>query len=399
MTRISQVQRSSMRDAESRHDVVQLDTATQKNGGFTELLESVTQQILAVTYWFEPGTQVSPSPVTIRFSGHRVDVKGRLQAGDRFVQDETIEKVIPGSGPISVTARISGINSGEWMVTAQPQSQEATSSTRKSRKQKNATPIAQEMQSPHGLWHKWAPIAGSPDPVSTCLLPFARVPGILPGIWGVMVMIGIVVALTLQSLVIAQKHLTLHSVWTIGLVSIGVGIIGAKTWYIVSYRRERKINGWCIQGFILGATLTTAILLVVLKVPAGTFLDATAPGLLVAIAVGRVGCFFAGCCGGRPTASRWGVWSSDQRVGMRRIPTQLLELTLALSLGLITLVVVLRHGPANGAIFVAGLAAYTLVRQGILYLRSEPRKTKWGGPFTAALSGLILIAALIFLPR
>src|SRR5207245_9379302 len=113
-----------------------------------------------------------------------------------------------------------------------------------------------------------------------------------------------------------------------------------------------------IQGFIGSAPVAALILLTVLKVPIGVFLDVTAPGLLVAMAVGRVGCFFAGCCGGPPTASRWGVWSSDQRVGARRIPTQLLELALALSLGLLILVAVLRHGPAGGAFFVAGLAGY-----------------------------------------
>ena len=164
-------------------------------------------------------------------------------------------------------------------------------------------------------------------------------------------------------------------------------------------RREHRMNGWCIQGFITGATLAAAILLVVLKVPAGVFLDATAPGLLVAMAVGRVGCFFAGCCGGPPTTSHWGVWSSDQRVGARRIPTQLLESALAGILGLGVLVAVLGHGPAGGAFFVGALAAYILGRQGILHLRTEPRKTRLGGLVTAALAALVLIAAVVFLAR
>jgi phosphatidylglycerol:prolipoprotein diacylglycerol transferase len=112
-----------------------------------------------------------------------------------------------------------------------------------------------------------------------------------------------------------------------------------------------------------------------------------------------VGCFFAGCCGGPPTASRWGVWSSDQRVGARRIPTQLLELVLALSLGLLVLVADLGHGPAGGAFFVGGLAAYTLGRQGLLHLRAEPRKTRLGGLVTAALAALALIVAVVLLAR
>ncbi|GAC1436981.1 MAG: hypothetical protein NVSMB54_37750 [Ktedonobacteraceae bacterium] len=42
------------------------------------------------------------------------------------------------------------------------------------------------------------------------MLPFARVPGILLGIWGVMVILGIIVALTLQSLVIAPDPFFFH---------------------------------------------------------------------------------------------------------------------------------------------------------------------------------------------
>ena len=249
------------------------------------------------------------------------------------------------------------------------------------------------------FWRRWAPSAESAEPVRTCLTPFARVPGILPGIWAAMVTLGIAVALALQSLVISGAHRAVGPVWTVSLVAIVVGIIGAKVWFIVLHRREHRIEGWCIQGFITGAILAAAIVLAVLNIPAGVFLDATAPGLLVAMAVGRVGCFFAGCCGGPPTASRWGVWSSDQRVGARRIPTQLLESMLALSLGLLVLVAVLGHGPAGGAFFFAALAAYTLGRQGLLRLRAEPRKTRLGGLATSALAALALIAAVVLLAR
>jgi phosphatidylglycerol:prolipoprotein diacylglycerol transferase len=86
-------------------------------------------------------------------------------------------------------------------------------------------------------------------------------------------------------------------------------------------------------------------------------------------------------------------------VGARRIPTQLLELVLALSLGVGVLVAVLSHGPAGGAFFLAGLAAYILGRQGILHLRAEPRKTRLGGLVTATLAALVLVAAVVLLAR
>jgi len=224
-------------------------------------------------------------------------------------------------------------------------------------------------------------------------------PGIFPGIWGAMVTLGIAFALALQFLVISDKHLAVGPWLWVSLVAIVAGIVGAKMWFIVLHRRVHRINGWCIQGFITGAIVAAAILLVLLDLPAGVFLDVTAPGLLIAIAVGRVGCFFAGCCGGPPTASRWGVWSSDQRVGARRIPTQLLESALALSLGLGVLVADLGHGLAGGAYFIGALAAYILGRQGLLHLRAEPRKTRLGGLATAALAALVLVAAVVLLAQ
>jgi phosphatidylglycerol---prolipoprotein diacylglyceryl transferase len=397
MTHRSQTHRRPVVDAAPRFDVVQSDTPVLPGGRFTALLESATQPILAVTYWFDPAPHPEPYPVTVRFSGRRADVKGRLHPGDRFVQDETIEEVIPGSGPVSLTARVRGINPGEWAVTAHmlgfaPPALGPRSHT-------PAAPAAVPLHPAARFWRRWAPSAESAEQVRTCPTPFARAPGILPGIWGAMVTLGMVVALALQFLVISDDHLALGHWWAVSLVAIVVGIVGAKVWFIVLHRRERLINGWCIQGFITGAILTAAILLVVLDVPTGVFLDVTAPGLLVAMAVGRVGCFFAGCCGGPPTASRWGVWSSDQRVGARRIPTQLLESVLALSLGLLVLVVVLGHGPAGGAFFVVGLAAYTLGRQGLLRLRAEARQTRLGGLATSTLAALVLIAAVVLLAR
>ncbi len=70
-----------------------------------------------------------------------------------------------------------------------------------------------------------------------------------------------------------------------------------------------------------------------------------------------------------------------------------------MSLGLGVLVAVLGHGPAGGAFFVGGLAAYVVVRQGLLHLRAEPRKTRLGGLATAALAALALSVAVVLLAR
>ena len=231
MTRRSPAHICPAVDAAPRIDVVQSDTPALTGGGVTALWESATQEILAVTYWFDPAPHPGFYPVTVRFSGRRVDVKGRLSPGDRFVQDETIEEVIPGSGPISLTARVRGINPGEWAATARML--ESASPTCVPRKQGSATPAAGPLRPATRFWHRWAPSAGSAELVRTCPTPFAWVPGILPGIWGAMVTLGMAVALALQALVISHDHLAVGPWLTVSLVAIMVGIVGAKGWFIV----------------------------------------------------------------------------------------------------------------------------------------------------------------------
>src|SRR5437660_6417743 len=128
-------------------------------------LESAVQQILEVTYWFDPTPHMGPYPITVRFSGRRIDVKGRLLPGDRFVQDETIEEVIPGSGLISLTTRVRGINPGSWVVTARVQG--SARPTRGLREQENATPAAGRSGPAARLWSRWAPSAESAEHMST----------------------------------------------------------------------------------------------------------------------------------------------------------------------------------------------------------------------------------------
>lgn len=389
---------------------VQDEGQTSVNSGVAGFLEMAAHPVLAVTYWFDTASQPDhpdPYPVTIRFTGRRVGVEGLLQPGDEFVYDEIVEQVIPGSGPISLTVQIRNINPGEWSVTARELGASRSTSRSSRRWAQKQTVHATSAAAPRGalsrLWHRWTPSVGpteSTDHIHTSLPLFERAPGIIPGIWVILVMIGMAVALAAQSWLIAHSHLVVGPALPLTLIAIAVGIVSAKAWYLVLYRREsglKRWNGWCIQGFITGATVMAAIMLALWRVPAGVILNVTAPGLLFAMAIGRVGCFFAGCCGGPLTASRWGVWSCDRHVGGRRVPTQLMESSLASTLGVVTLLAVLNPGPAGGAFFIAALAAYTLGRQGILHLRAEPRKTRFGLPLAAAASVMVLVVAVTYI--
>ncbi|HEV2459441.1 MAG TPA: prolipoprotein diacylglyceryl transferase family protein, partial [Ktedonobacterales bacterium] len=217
--------------------------------------------------------------------------------------------------------------------------------------------------------------------------------------WGVMVTLGFAVAVIEQALMLSHLRLQVGTALLSTLGAIAAGIAGAKVWYIVKHHRKRDFIGWCIQGFITGATAGAIVLFLITRVPVGTVLDATAPGLMLGMAVGRVGCFFAGCCGGPPTAARWGVWCSDQHVGARRVPTQLMESLFCLLVGVATFVVVWLRGPSGGAYFIAAVAAYTLFREWILRLRSEPLAHRVPVAIVPGVSAVVLIGACVALVR
>ena len=179
--------------------------------------------------------------------------------------------------------------------------------------------------------------------------------------------------------------------------AIVAGVVGAKIRFMAVHRHEGRFEGWSIQGFLAAIAIVAPIALAIANVPIGVLLDASALGLFLGLAIGRIGCFFAGCCAGRPTSAAWGVWSSDQRLGMRRIPTQLLESGLAVGIALMSLVAVLGYRPLLGGSFVAALALYTLVRQGILRLRVEHPTSVRGGALIAATSAVVLIADVALL--
>ncbi len=225
-------------------------------------------------------------------------------------------------------------------------------------------------------------------------------PGVVRFAYATLVSLGVLVGLGLEALLLSHGHYALFRPMLFSVIAIVAGVIGGKGWYIAVHR-GKKFDGWCIQGFVAGAAVVVAAAaLAGPGIPAGAYLAAAAPALLIGMAIGRPGCFWAGCCTGMPTAARWGIWSSDRRLGCRRAPAQLLEALSALISGGAVLAVVLADGLArSGPVAVVGLAVYTLCRQFILGLRAEARVWRYGRRVTGAIAALALIAGIVLLIR
>jgi phosphatidylglycerol:prolipoprotein diacylglycerol transferase len=340
--------------------------------------------LLAVTCWLDPGETGEPFTTTVRFTGQRTGVTGRPGPGDTFTQDEGYKGIVPGSGPVAVTAEVRGINAGTWAVTARPLPHDGTPVPRRAAPGRVPPPRRIAVPAEPGATQR------------TTTMLRSKVPGITRYAYGPLCVIGVLVGLVLQALLLARAHYPLLRPVGFSVAAVAAGVAGGKTWY-GAVHQWRKWDGWCIQGFVAGAALVVAAVAVAGPgLPAGAFLAAATPALLIGMGIGRHACFVAGCCTGRPTASRWGIWSSDRRLGCRRMPVQLYEAWTALVVGGAALATVLTVGLArSGPVAVIGLAAYTLIRQGILGLRDEPRAWRFGRPVTAALAALVLAAGVL----
>lgn len=349
-----------------------------------EALEGMEPHALGATYWFEAAPDGEPYSVSVRFTGRRIGVRGKPGRRDSFSVVETIDQVVPGTGRIAFTARIPNVAPGEWHVTAAPV--------------KDPRPLGVDRRT-GSVRRGSLPSGSSSGPTGWAPVIRVQAPGARLGAWPALVSVGVVVALVFQRLLAARADLPTGRVLLVSLLASLVGLVSAKLYYLVEHRgRPQSLvaAGLCIQGFVLGAIGTLVVGALVAGVPAGRLLDVTVPGLLFAMTIGRFGCFFGGCCAGRPTSSRWGLWSSDRHVGVRRIPTQLLESLLALGVGLAALLAVWDGSPdPAGVVFVGSLAAYTLGRQLLFPLRDLPRHTSHGRQLTAVVAGAVLAAAVV----
>jgi phosphatidylglycerol---prolipoprotein diacylglyceryl transferase len=356
-------------------------------------VDRLLRPVLPVTCWIDPGEEGEAFRVAVEFSGRRIGPTGRRRAGDRFSQVETVERILPGSGPLSVTTVVKDVSAGTWSVSSRPVIQ-GRRSARLPAPEGSASSRSRRLGWP---WTYRAMSASTNETAETALAPFAAAPGVIPAAYSILVAAGIVVGLAVVAILASRLGEPVGTTMTVSAVAVVTGVAGAKVWYVAGHR-GRRLNGWCIQGFIFGAAGAGLVLgSVWLAVPVGEYLDTVAAGLLVGMGIGRVGCFFAGCCRGRLTASRWGVWSSDQRVGARRIPVQLLESALALTMGILAFVAASqRVWGVPGAVFVAAIATYTLGRQFLLPLRADPRHFRFGRWAVVLLGVLALVADAIW---
>ena len=156
--------------------------------------------------------------------------------------------------------------------------------------------------------------------------------------YGVLLALAFLAALFVAARLGERDGLPRERVFDLGLWMLLGGLVGSKLLlmlaepeYRTNWRNLLSIDflrsGGVWYGGFLGGLLTAIFLMRRYGLPFWKAADAFAPGVALGQAVGRQGCFAAGCCWGKPTALAWGVHFTDAGHQVTNVPTTVAQLS------------------------------------------------------------------------
>lgn len=239
--------------------------------------------------------------------------------------------------------------------------------------------------------------------------------------YGLLVAAGVLSGLWLARKQAERAGLDRDSVWNLGIYMVLAALVGSKVWlvladwsYYVAYPGEIFTFSTLLSGGIYygGFLMALAVALLYARHFHMRFLalaDVYAAPLALGHAIGRLGCFAAGCCYGKPTTLPWSVtFTSPQArelvgtpLGVRLHPTQLYEAA-AEFLIFAFLFFLGRRRRFIGQLFGSYAVLYGLARGTVEFFRADPDRTLLrGGDFSLmqVVSLVLLIMGAFLLTR
>jgi len=162
------------------------------------------------------------------------------------------------------------------------------------------------------------------------------------------------------------------------------GSLGSRLWFVIEERQLMASAPWRAlaiweggavwYGGLLGGIAVLCLAQRRQRAPLADLGDLFFPAAALAHLCGRLGCFAAGCCWGKPTDLPWGVVfpaaSACRNPGVPLHPTQLYEAA-AESVILLALLAIWRRRRIRGEVALAYVALYALARFSLEPLRGD----------------------------
>lgn len=193
--------------------------------------------------------------------------------------------------------------------------------------------------------------------------------------YGVMIVIGFALAVWWSMRVAPRYGVEAEQILDFVLLTALAGVLGARLVYVLldwgSFAGEplRALYFWegglSFHGAVIGGGLAVALLARRKGIPFLRLADVLAPGVALAYAIGRIGCFLGGCCYGVPTDLPWACSFQDPfHPHVHTPPSHPTQIYASLSNLLIFALLARMQNPPHpeGKVFWAYLALYGVYR-------------------------------------
>ncbi len=244
--------------------------------------------------------------------------------------------------------------------------------------------------------------------------------------YGLLLATALMLGLYTASRLAGRDGLPRERIFDLGLWILISGLVGAKALLFFvedDYRRnpwnffslDFLRSGGVFYGGLIGGMIAAFILIPWYKLNLWKTVDAFAPALALGQAIGRQGCFAAGCCYGKETSLPWGIHFTElanKNTGVPIYdetghdlflhPTQLYE-SFAMFAVFGFLFWLHKRKKFDGQVLISYLAIYPIIRFTIEFFRGDPRGSFGGlneaiGLSTSQIISLaVAICAIIFL--
>ncbi len=234
--------------------------------------------------------------------------------------------------------------------------------------------------------------------------------------YGVLLAAAFLLGLRLATSRARRRGLDPGRILDLGIYIIVAAVVGGKLLLLVTDFQSFRANpadflslarsGGVFYGGLILAVLVAVWYMRRHRLALWPTFDVFAPGIALGHAVGRVGCFMAGCCWGRETTVPWGVTFTDPFTGsyvgtplhQALHPTQVYE-ALAETAILFFLLWLerRRRGDFPGRTFWTYILLYGLTRYAIEFFRGDPRGTVWVFSTSQFISVLLVPLSVVML--
>lgn len=156
--------------------------------------------------------------------------------------------------------------------------------------------------------------------------------------YGLMIAIGIIAAYLTAERRAKKKGLASEKIFDLVIWCLISGFLGSKILYCLTIlprvMEDPMViirtfgDGWVVFGGILGGILGAYLFCRKYKLQHWKYFDLALPSVALAQAIGRIGCFFAGCCYGEETTSWFGITFHNSNFAPNEVslvPTQLIS--------------------------------------------------------------------------